>query len=175
MVVGTSAAFDCRPNHDEATMSTSTTSSATAASNTVSLGASVSGGKTTVTTERTIILAQIRGLQKQLGEVTKQLQTLSPSDPAAIQQRIELEHEIEGIQEEIRALQNELLQKSADQKVQVSAGKDGSADAAAAPSSSSSSSSSSAGSGDGGGSGGGGGAAPAASTATVGSVIDTQA
>lgn len=170
MVVSTSAAFDCRPNHDEASMSTSTTGSATAASNTVSLGASVSGGKTTVTTERTIILAQIRGLQKQLGEVTKQLQTLAgKSDPASIQESIELEHEIEGIQEEIRALQNELLQKSADQKVQVSAGKDGSADAAAAPSSSSSSSSSSAGSGD---SGGG---APAASTATVGSVIDIQA
>lgn len=156
-------------------MSTTSTSgtSGGALSNTVSLGAAYKGGsKTVVTTERTIILAQIRGLQKQLGEVTKQLQTVAgASDPASIQLSIELEHEIEGIQEEIRALQNELLQKSADQKVQVSAAKDDGKSGAVASTASSSSSSSSGlspGSADSG-------AAPAASTATVGSVIDTQA
>ena len=138
-----------------------------------SLGVQAGGPAAQTTTKRALILKQIETLQKQLTGLYKQLQALAgKSDPAAIQERIQLQQEIEGVEKEIKALQDELLQKSSDEKVQVpktkkaadpastnSASGSGNADpaAAAAPAAAVAP------------------AAPSNTLSTVGSVINTQA
>src|SRR5471030_1796387 len=92
--------------------------------NPASLGFQAGGATTHTTTKRALILKEIQSLQKQLTGLYKQLQALAgKSDPAALQERIELQQEIDGVEKEIKALQDEMLQKSADEKVQLPADK----------------------------------------------------
>jgi|GEM_PF-1750631 len=131
--------------------------------NPASLGVQAGGATTQTTTKRALILKEIQALQKQLTGLYKQLQALAgKSDLGSVEERIRLQQQIDGIEKEIKALQDEMLQKSADEKVQAPADQK----PAAAPSTGSAPGDSS------------GAAAPVAASGallTVGSVINTQA
>jgi len=89
-----------------------------------SLGIQAGGATTQTTTKRALILKEIQALQKQEAGLYKQLQALAgKSDPASVQERIQLQQQIDAIENEIKALQSEMQQKSADEKVQVGADK----------------------------------------------------
>jgi len=80
---------------------------------------SASGG-TESTTVRTAILKQIRKLQKVEAELGEQLARLAgDSSSGGIQQRIALQQQIDGIEQQIKALQIALLQEDADRKVTI--------------------------------------------------------
>ncbi|RZT09332.1 FlxA-like protein [Duganella sp. CF402] len=82
--------------------------------------ASVSGA-TESTTVRTAILKQIRKLQKVEAELGEQLAALTGDySSGGIQQRIALQQQIDGIEQQIKALQIALLQEDADRKVTIS-------------------------------------------------------
>jgi len=126
-----------------------------------SFGVQAGGATTKTTTRSALILKQIQGLQKQLVGLYKQLQALDGKyDPNSIEDRIQLQQEIESVEKEIKALQGELLQKSAGDKVQVPADKTAaaSADSAAGDDSGVATAPTS-----------------ASTLSTVGSVINTQA
>jgi hypothetical protein len=81
--------------------------------------ASVSGA-TESTTVRTAILKQIRKLQKVEAELGEQLAALTGDySSGGIQQRIALQQQIDGIEQQIKALQIALLQEDADRKVTI--------------------------------------------------------
>lgn len=133
-------------------------SSSSSAISPSSFGVQAGGATTQTTTKRALILKQIETLQKQLTGLYKQMQALAgKSDPASIQERIQLQQQIDGVEKEIKALQDELLQKSADDKVKVPVDKKGASEASsdAAPVSVAT--------------------VAASALATVGSVINTQA
>lgn len=76
---------------------------------------------TETTTARTAILKQIALLQKQEARLGEQLAALSDSrDTADIQARIALQQQIQGIEDQIAALQIALLQQDADRTVKIS-------------------------------------------------------
>src|SRR4051812_42794939 len=82
-----------------------------------------SGGvsSTETTTARTAILKQIALLQKQEARLGEQLAALSGSvGTADIQARIALQQQIQGIEDQIAALQIALLQQDADRTVKIS-------------------------------------------------------
>lgn len=80
----------------------------------------VAGGSGVVetTTARAVILKQINALQKSEASISEQLAKLG-SGSDAIEQRIALQQQIQGIEMQIKALQTALLQTDTDRTVQV--------------------------------------------------------
>jgi hypothetical protein len=70
------------------------------------------------TTARAVILKQIRALQKSEAGLAEQLAKLG-TESASIEARIALQQQIQGIDDQIKALQTALLQTDAERKVQV--------------------------------------------------------
>lgn len=66
--------------------------------------------------QRALIHRQIRDLQKQATNLSKQLQELG-FDPASMARRIELEKQMRAIEDQIKALQMLLVQTDVDDKV----------------------------------------------------------
>ncbi|MYM66291.1 hypothetical protein GTP45_05500 [Pseudoduganella sp. FT55W] len=86
----------------------------------IATGAPGASGATESTTARTAILQQIRKLQKLEAGLGEQLAKLAGDRTSdGIQQRIALQQQIDGIEQQIKALQIALLQKDADRKVNV--------------------------------------------------------
>lgn len=86
----------------------------------IATGAPGASGATESTTARTAILQQIRKLQKLEAGLGEQLAKLAGDRSSdAIQQRIALQQQIDGIEQQIKALQIALLQKDADRRVTV--------------------------------------------------------
>lgn len=79
-----------------------------------------STGSATVesTSARSVILKQIIGLQKLEAGLSEQLTMLGTS-ASDIQQRLALQQQIQGIESQIKALQNALLQPDADRGMLV--------------------------------------------------------
>jgi hypothetical protein len=91
-------------------------------------------GATESTTVRTAILKQIRKLQKVEAELGEQLAALTGDySSGGIQQRIALQQQIDGIEQQIKALQIALLQEDADRKVTIPKSDDSPANDSAAP------------------------------------------
>ncbi len=70
------------------------------------------------TTERTLVLKQISQLQKAEAALGKKLLELG-HDVGTMSERIELQHQIHSIDEQIKALQILLLQEDADRPVKA--------------------------------------------------------
>ncbi|MYM25360.1 hypothetical protein GTP46_22280 [Duganella sp. FT135W] len=86
----------------------------------IATGAPGASGATESTTARAAILQQIRKLQKLEAGLGEQLAKLAGDrSSGGIQQRIALQQQIDGIEQQIKALQIALLQKDADRKVTV--------------------------------------------------------
>ncbi|NGZ88418.1 hypothetical protein [Duganella aceris] len=80
----------------------------------------IPGGSGTVetTTQRAVILKQINALQKSEASLSQELAKLG-YDSSSIEQRIALQQQIQGIEDQIKALQTALLQTDTDRTVQV--------------------------------------------------------
>jgi hypothetical protein len=79
--------------------------------------ASASSGRSETTTKRSLILKEITQLQKSEAALGKKLLALG-SGFDSMPERIELQHQMHSIDEQIKALQNLLLQDNADRTVQ---------------------------------------------------------
>jgi len=101
-------------------MSTSNVAPAYLAQLAIATGAPGASGATENTTARAAILKQIRQLQKlEAGLGEKLAQLAGDRSSGAIQQRIALQQQIDGIEQQIKALQIALLQEDADRTVTI--------------------------------------------------------